>query len=331
MAHSSHDITAVGLPARAWRWRLRASAPWFAKQIEAMAAPPEVLLVSGLVDLAMLRGLLGREIPVVLYMHESQATYPRMIGDDGVEGAVRNWSSMLAADRIWFNSSYHRSAALHAVVSLERALPEEQRLATVEQLRAASAVVYPGVEMDWVLPRQARRTDPPVILWPHRWEKDKNPDVFRRALDRLANVGCDFRLVLAGDDRNPPNSARASILHRHADRVLAAGPFELGAYRQWIQKSDIVVSCTGHEFFGIGVVEALAAGCLPVLPDDFSYPELLGAEQHRLYTPGSFGTALERAVRTRVSPDDAVDVSSFSWSNRIGEYDALLYQVTGSG
>ena len=38
---------------------------------------------------------------------------------------------------------------------------------------------------------------------------------------------------------------------------------------------DWVLSTARHEFFGIAVVEAMLAGCLPWLPPRLSYPELL--------------------------------------------------------
>ncbi len=322
--HSRHHIDLISLPDRGWRWRLRASAPWFAHQIEALPEPPDVILVSGLTDVAALRGLIGRALPLVLYMHESQAVYPRTSDDDGVEAAVRNWTAMLAADRVWFNSGYHQRVAIDAVAQLNDAMPEEQQIETVDAIRAKSLVVYPGVDLSWTRGR-GPRTTPPVILWPHRWEGDKNPEVFERALERLVASGLDFGLVLAGADATPPSLSKERILDRHADRVVGFGPFEFSEYHQWLQRSDLVVSCTSHEFFGIAVVEALAAGCMPVLPNDFSYPELLGAENASLlYEPGSFGSALETAVREFPERAARIDVTRFDWSHVIPLLDALL-------
>ncbi|NNF52978.1 MAG: DUF3524 domain-containing protein [Acidimicrobiales bacterium] len=322
--HSRHQIDVVSLPDRGWRWRLRASAPWFARQIEALPETPDVVLVSGLTDVASLRGLIGRELPLVLYMHESQAPYPRSSDDDGVEAAVRNWTAMLAADQVWFNSAYHQRVAMEAVSHLNDAMPQEQRVHTRDAIRAKSRVVYPGVHLSWTGARGSRTT-PPVILWPHRWEHDKNPKVFESALDRLVVKGLDFALVLAGADGTPPSSHRKSILVRHADRVVAAGPFELSDYRQWLHRSDLVVSCTAHEFFGLAVVEALAAGCMPVLPNDFSYPEVLGDDNAAfLYEPGTFGSALETAVKEFPGRSVTIDVTRFDWSHAAPLFDRYL-------
>ena len=46
-------------------------------------------------------------------------------------------------------------------------------------------------------------------------------------------------------------------------------------YLRRLAACDWVLSTAVHEFFGVAVVEALLAGCLPWLPDRLSYPELL--------------------------------------------------------
>jgi glycosyltransferase involved in cell wall biosynthesis len=321
---SRHDIEVMGLEDRAWRWRLRASAPWFADRIR-QTDRPGLLVVSSLIDASVLRGLVGSEIPMVTYMHESQGVYPSGSGEWDLESATRNWQSMLAADEVWFNSAYHRATALEQVELLEAAMPPEQRISLVGLIRDKSAVVYPGVDLSWVQPRRPR-DGPPVILWPHRWDRDKNADVFERALRRLKVAGLDFRLVLAGADSSPPSEVRTGVIKDLADQILAVGPFDVQVYRRWLLESDIVVSCTGHEFFGIAVVEALAAGCQPVLPNGFSYPELL-AGQAELYEPGSFGSALGRAVRSFDASASSIDVRRFDWNERIGDYDSRMSEL----
>jgi len=338
--HSRHDITIVGLPDRLWRWRLRAgAAPLAAKigEVIEQEGEPDLLVVSGLVDVAALLGHLrpSPTLPVVTYMHESQLVYPTASGSVDDDAVLRNVESWRASDQVWFNSSYHRDAVVAALPTWARAQPEPL---DVDGLGERFRVVPVGVE-----PPSGERPGPgevPVILWPHRWEPDKRPDVFLRALDRLVDAGVDFRLVLAGED--PASSAeRQQIIERHGDRVLAAGPFERAEYERWLFASDVVVSCAEHEFFGIAVVEALLAGCVPVLPDALSYPELIPPRFHdaALYRVGSFGGRLEEVVsnvdrhRSAV-PGLAGAMRRFTWADVVVDYDRIVDAIaapTSSG
>ena len=46
-------------------------------------------------------------------------------------------------------------------------------------------------------------------------------------------------------------------------------------YADALTEADVIVSTADHEFFGISVVEAIAAGAYPLLPQRLSYPEIL--------------------------------------------------------
>ena len=80
--HSAHEVLVVGHPGRHWRWRMRGGPVTLAEQAEAVVAEhgrPDVVLVSGLTDLAAFCGFSRRwlgDIPVALYLHESQLLHP---------------------------------------------------------------------------------------------------------------------------------------------------------------------------------------------------------------------------------------------------------------
>lgn len=44
--------------------------------------------------------------------------------------------------------------------------------------------------------------------------------------------------------------------------------------------SDLIISTANHEFFGISILEAIAAGAYPVLPKMLAYPEVLSLEKY---------------------------------------------------
>lgn len=332
--HSRHDITIVGLADQLWRWRLRAGAAPLAERVGDVVerdGEPDLLLVSGLVDVAALLGHLRPSpgLPVVTYVHESQLLYPTSSGTPDNDAVIRNVDSWRASDQVWFNSAFHRDAVIDALPRWAVVQPEPVE---IDGLTERFDVVPVGVE-----PPRGRRgipSSPPVILWPHRWEPDKRPDVFRRALSKLVDQRVDFRLVLAGADPQG-SSVRKAIVEEHVERLVAAGPFEQADYERWLFSSDIVVSCAEHEFFGVAVVEALMAGCVPVLPDALSYPELIPPELHppALYAVGTFGSQLVDVVANlaahRTSSESlAGSMQRFAWSTVIADYDQRITGLT---
>jgi glycosyltransferase involved in cell wall biosynthesis len=49
-------------------------------------------------------------------------------------------------------------------------------------------------------------------------------------------------------------------------------------YSSILRQGDIVISTASHEFYGISVIEAIRAGCYPLLPNRLSYPELVPSQ-----------------------------------------------------
>ena len=337
--HSSHDISIVSLPPTLWRWRLRAGAAPLAEALAAEIArsgQPDVLLVSGLVDVAALLGHLRPRpaLPVVVYMHESQLLYPTVSGAVDADATLRNWESWRAADAVWFNSAFHRHAVEAALPAWLAGQPEMIPDAVVDRVTARFDVVPVGVEAPVGV-----RPEPgpvPTIVWPHRWEPDKAPAVFGRALAKLVAAGLDFRLILAGDDP-AESSDRSAIIETHRDRVMACGPFPGAEFQQLLHEADIVVSCADHEFFGIGTVEAMLAGCVPVLPNTLSYPDIVPEKFHDavLYPSGSFGTRLVDIVGSldearRAISGLASSLEPLTWPEAITRYDIGLSAIVDS-
>jgi len=82
---------------------------------------------------------------------------------------------------------------------------------------------------------------------------------------------------------------------RLAHRILHFGyAKDREEYSRWLREGDIVVSTASHEFFGLAVLEAVRAGCRPLLPRRLSYPELFPPEF--LYDDEEFEARLEAAL-----------------------------------
>jgi hypothetical protein len=118
---------------------------------------------------------------------------------------------------------------------------------------------------------------------------------------------------------------------RHRDRIVHMGFLPLEEYRRHLLDADVVVSTALQEFFGIAVVEAVAAGCFPVVPDRLSYPSLLPFAWHRdsLYPEGGLVERLRWVIthpsETRAGADlRRKEMERFAWTAMAPRYvDAL--------
>lgn len=290
IGHSRHEYHRLGMPARKWKWRMRGSALWFAEHVRQMSpqelAEIEVILTSDMTAVADLRALLPaalRERPVVCFFHENQLTYP-VPGEQerDYQYGFTNITSALAADAVWFNSGYHRRVFLEAAEQLLRRMPDCVPAGIAEAIARKSRVMPLGLESDVFAAEAGKKPEgPPVVLWNHRWEFDKNPDVFFETLFDLDRAGVDFRLIVAGETfrESPPIFAASEKMLQHRIAHFGYAPTR-AAYVGLLRQADVVVSTAIHEFFGLSVLEAMAAGCLPLLPKRLSYPELLPETAH---------------------------------------------------
>jgi glycosyltransferase involved in cell wall biosynthesis len=91
-------------------------------------------------------------------------------------------------------------------------------------------------------------------------------------------------------------------------------------YYKMLVQGDIVVSTARHEFFGISIVEAVRAGCFPVVPKRLVYPELFGPKF--IYEEGGLFDHLFSILqnRTALSARRSIELTeSYSWQS-LGDY-----------
>jgi glycosyltransferase involved in cell wall biosynthesis len=341
-AHSRHDVAVLPLAARFWKWRMQGGAVTLAERARdltrARGRRADLLLATDMLNLpaflALTRDFLS-DVPAVLYCHENQLTYPVPPGEkrDLTYGMI-NWLSMLAADRVFFNSEYHLEDWFQALPNMLKHFPDYSHLHRVEEVRAKASVLPVGCDLQRLddVPRRSRPDAPPLILWNQRWEYDKNPGAFFRALYRLAESGAEFRVAIAGRSHRQSAPEFEAARERLGERVVHFGHAEEGAYEELLREADIVVSTAIHEFFGIAVVEAIYAGCFPILPDRLSYPELIPEPLHGECLFEDVDELIHRlrwAVDNPAALDDAgehlrVVMRVYDWSRLAPQYDDRL-------
>ena len=280
-----------------------------------------------------------RSLPSVAYFHENQLTYP--VQEEQVRDqhfAYSNFLTAAAANEVWFNSKYHLDDFLAALATYLKRMPDYSCTDEIDLIREKARVVHPGVGL--FSRRDARKPGPIRILWNARWEHDKNPQDFFAAMRELKRSGTAFRLLVLGESfRNSP-AVFETAKEEFSDEIEQWGFAESRHdYESSLQLADVVVSTANHEFFGIGIVEAAAAGAIPVLPNRLAYPEVtkrLRCPDFCLYG-GSVEQLAERLLLLSEQivtgePNDHVGdlqnaASIFGWNARAKEMDSAIEEI----
>jgi len=331
--NSRHDVRLLTMPARKWKWRMRGSCLHFAAEAAGEFARADCLLASDFVNLAELFGLLGGRKPTAVYFHENQMTYPvRCESERDYQFAFTNITTALAADAAVFNSRFHMRDFLSGVARFLGMMPDYRPAAVAEKIEARARVVYPGIEI--------RKTGaptgwgrPPLVLFNHRWEFDKRPEVFFAVMEELARDGFDFRLAVTGQafsDRPPVLDEAEKTF---ADKIVQFGFADSARYAELLGRSDIVVSTSIQEFFGISIAEAVACGAWPLVPDRLSYPEIIPRAFHEecLYADRAELVGKMKRLLREGPPAGRKELSGsmrrFSRKRTASELDAVLESI----
>lgn len=154
---SAHTVTLLTLPDRHWKWRMHGGAITLARRFLEEGHAPDLILATDMLDLttflALTRDRTAR-VPIALYMHENQLTYPwpdeaggRPSAEQDRHYAFINVASMLAADAVVFNSNYHRDSFFAALPEFLKPFPDHNEPGSIEVIRKKSHVLPVGVDL----------------------------------------------------------------------------------------------------------------------------------------------------------------------------------------
>ncbi len=341
--HSRHSVRLLTLPGQFWKWRMQGGALTLARQAQALDETPDLILATSMLNVPVFLSFAGQrlaEVPLVFYFHENQLTYPLRPGEKRDLGyGFINLVSALRADCVCFNSAYHRDSFLDELPRLLKHYPDYTELWTVEALRARSQVLPLGLDLarlDRTQPVEPHRGRP-VILWNHRWEYDKDPETFFRALYTLADEGLDFGVLLLGENLRQEPEEFLEARRRLGNRIVHFGYAEDSAtYARLLWRADLVVSTAIHDFFGAAIFEACYCGCFPILPRRLAYPELIPVQWHDLCLYDDWEGLLARLRQALAGrPERATEslqqqMAGYDWQRMAPSYDDLLDQVAAA-
>jgi len=344
-AHSSHTIDLLTLKGRHWKWRMHHGAYSLSLMIKETSNPYDVILASDMIDVAVLRGLLSADdkekwynkVPIFTYFHENQLTYPWSENDQDVQlkrdthYAWINIMSAVSSDHIIFNSRYHKNSFIDAIPGYMKRFPDYNTYEFLEHIKNNSSILPIGLSLDPLLRLKNTANDIPIILWNHRWEYDKNPTLFFNTLEKIKAKGMHFKLIIAGENYAKIPEIFLKAENQFKEEIIHFGYAETRSeYLALLAKADIVPVTSNQDFFGISAVEAIAAGCYPLLPNRLAFPEHLSEDQVYYKNDIELEEKLKIVIKDRIdlAPNNFRDeISKYNWSNLITNYDKTLERL----
>lgn len=191
----------------------------------------------GVTALKYMAELTGIDIVITAYVHAGSYDPTDILGMK----MGKDWSHnqerawFYACDEVYVASDFNRGIFIRNL-----GIPEEHQ----------HRVVTVGQPMNYLENLKYRKDFPKenIVLFTHRLNDDKLPEIFR-----------DLR------EHFPEDIKGVMTLEENLNKEQ---------YYQLLSKSKVTFSCSLHENFGIGMVESVLCGAIPMVPNRACYPEI---------------------------------------------------------
>ena len=244
-----------------------------------------------MVNIAVLRGLFPNlaHTRCVVYCHENQFAYPlqhEIVQRDWLYFAIQNLYTVLVGDVILLNSEYNKATLLDGIRKLLKKMPDFAPRSCIPEVEAKSQILPVPIEEEFFQPRtKTIERDWIHLVWNHRWEYDKGPDILLETLRSLKKQDTRFKLSLVGQQFSRSPDSFKNIQSEFNEQLLHFGFVESKSdYQQILREADCILSTAKHDFQGLAMMDAIALGCIPLAPNRLAYPEYIPSEY--LYTAG---------------------------------------------
>jgi len=342
MKYSKHDIKILKLPGNKWKWRMHGGAITLADKFITDNHSYDLIICSDFLNLPVFKSLAQESIkatPIVMYFHENQIAYPWSDHDPDtnlkrdLHYFYINQTSAMTSDWNFFNSAYNLNSFLDGVGEYLKKMPDHQNISSIEKIKKKSSVLHIGCELSSFDKYKIEpRNKIPTILWNHRWEYDKNPELFFRTLFKIKKMGIDFHLILLGEKFSSSPQIFDLAIKKLKENILHHGyckSFE--EYAKWLWRADIIPVTSNQDFFGISAVEAVHCNTYPILPNRLSFTEVFDQEKNSEIFYYKDEELLERTIKALKDCEKLKTYSfltkHYAWENITSKYDLSFERI----
>jgi len=341
---SNHNVKILSLKGQFWKWRMHGGAVTLADKFNKINWKPNLIIATDMLDFTTFLSLTRKKtynIPAIIYFHENQISYPWSPNDIDVKknrdshyGFI-NYSSALSSDHILFNSNYHMNTFMNELNPFLKNFPDHNELDSINIIKRKSKTLHLGLDLKRFDLKKNKKNEKPSILWNHRWEYDKNPELFFSILEKVKNEGYKFNLIVIGENFSQSPKIFDRAKKDFKDELIHWGyakTFELYAELLW--RADILPVTSNQEFFGISVMEAIYCGNWPILPNRLTYPELLPEVNHKENIYQDEKDLYKKIINAIVNIENirktklSSIASKFSWDIMVPVYDDFFSNVS---
>ena len=297
-------VQLLTLSGKHWKWRMEGGAYELAQKFKKLSQKPKIIIATDMVNIPLFYAFANiskDEIPCLLYFHENQFVYPINKLDNQKTNkrdnhySFINLTSALFSNHLVFNSEFNRSSFFNGVSDLIKKLPKNTLSQNIKDLN--SHVIYPGIEYPTYF-ETAKSS--PILLWNHRWEHDKNPELFVKGLKFLQSKSISFKLIILGKGTEK-REVTSFFKKNFKDELIHCGYVETRKnYTDLVSQATHIPVTSKHDFFGLSVAEAMSYGCFAILPNHQAYPEHLleNKQSGTVYNfPNDYFQTLENSIK----------------------------------
>lgn len=265
-----------------------------------------LIFTSSVLPLAELLGMRPdlQKCKKIVYFHENQLVYPvqEIKKERDCQYGYNQITTCLAADEIIFNSYFNMTSFLDNIQSFMNIQSDFKVKNLKEKISVKSTVLYFPIQFEYLPQReisdQNGKSKVLSIVWPHRWEHDKNPQLLTNVLQELNKRQVDFKVSILGQNSQVIPDCFVTLKDEFGTKLENFGYLSKDEYFKTLLNSDVVLSTAGHEFYGVAMLEAVFCGNVPLAPNKLVYPEIYPKEN--LYnTPNQLLKILYNWARNR--------------------------------